>query len=229
MNIKAFTYEIFGDFEDVAFTENAPKKSLGEVAPEVKAEVAPEVIAPTFSQEEVEMAKNLAREEGIRQGYEEARIKFEEDKKANDAKATELLDKLNFQIAGLAKQNEQKKKNTTDEIAKIAFSIAKTVCGKMPNQYIEEEIRSIINQSLEKFDRGEKVKIWLNPKNAADLNDKFTHAELNSDEGLELGDFRIEWNNGFAERNMKKLWEEVEATISRHSSFDEEQFNEETK
>lgn len=226
MNIRAFTYEALGDFEAVGFVESAPRKSNKEVvAEEVKVEEIPEIVVPTFSQEELDLAKSLAREEGLRQGYDEAKAKFEEDKKASDTKTSELLDKLNFQIATLAKQSEQKKKTTTDEIAKIAFSIAKSVCSKVPNQYIEEEIHSIINQSLDKFDRGEKVKIWLNPKNAADLNDKFTHAELNSDEGLELGDFRIEWTNGFAERNMKKLWEEVEATIGRHSVFDEEKFN----
>lgn len=223
MNIRAFTYEALGGFEEVGFVESAPKKSAKDIVPEeVRIEEVPEIIVPTFSQEDIDLAKSLALEEGIRQGYDEAKARFEADKKEAEIKTSELLEKLNFQIAALAKNSEQNKKNTTDEIAKIAFAIAKSVCSKVPNQYIEEEIHSIINQSLDKFDRGEKVKIWLNPKNAADLNDKFTHAELNSDESLELGDFRIEWSNGFAQRSIKKLWEEVETVINRHSSFDEE-------
>ncbi len=224
MNIRAFTYEHFESFTDADFGESLHEMreavATGKIIPpEMKPEIPPETQPePSFTQQELEIAKSLAREEGIREGLEQAKKKYEEEKLANDNKTNEVLDKLNLLIASMIDSVEQRKQKTTEQIARISFAIAKSVCGRLPEDVVQAEIQSVIDESLKKFDRKEPIKIWLNPKNVADLNDKFTQAEVNGDEVLEPGDFRIEWNNGFAHRSLKKLWNEVEATISRHST-----------
>ena len=82
MNIKQFTYEIFDTMASAGSfvadsIKSKTKQDTTEPLPEVQQELAPPP-APTFSAEEVELAKNLAREEGVSQGYDNAKAQFEQ-------------------------------------------------------------------------------------------------------------------------------------------------------
>ena len=95
-----------------------------------------------------------------------------------------------------------------------------------PDQAIEAGISAIIKESIGKLGTADKINIYLNPKNSNALNGKFTGATVSVDEKLELGDFRLEWHNGFAERDVKNLWETVGEICSRHSFLEENNLTE---
>ncbi len=228
MAIKTFTYQ---GFEEL-FVEAA---NLNEAAAKIEAVGAVTELRhqPIFTAEEMEMAKTLAKVDGIKEGYEQAKKDFEEEKlKSADtdkARTLELIEKINFEISVLNFRGQTAKQKFMEKIGQLALGIAKKVCGSISDQVIEKEISAIINESVGKLDTIKGVKIYLNQQNALNLNDKFTQGTVNVDENMQLGEFRIEWQNGFAERDVKKLWKTIEEICGRHSSLEENETKQEIK
>ena len=231
MNVSNFTYESFEGsgnhdpvfFEDLNALGKKPETKKSEKVQEVIE--APKPVAMTFTQEELDLAKALAKEEGRREGAEEAANKHQQDKARLEAeeqqKVSGLLEKINFELFELMRITKQSEEGFKNELSHVAFAIAKKVCSKVAAEYLEQEIRSMVSEVLAGFNSDEKLKIYLNPKNAAHLNDKFTHTELNIDESMEEGDFRVEWKSGFAERSTRKILVEIEKICSLHSKIEE--------
>ncbi len=224
MNIKQFTYEIFdgvantaniaGSYIAESFKSKSRQDATGTQTEEVIEQAPP--AAPTFSAEELEVAKGLAREEGITQGYEQAKKQFEEKQVEKETKISELLAGLGAEISRIGAEIESRKEVLTRDLADLAVSLARQICNNLPEETIKSQMESLIKESLATLDDGQKVKITLSPNNAQELNGKFTGAELKTDESLANGDFRIEWQNGYLERDTKKLWSNMEGILSKH-------------
>lgn len=220
MNVRSFTYQGFeSGSHDVA--ANTQKLELKPIVQEQ------EVIAPRpmFTTEDMELAKTLAREEGIREGAEAAKKQFEQEKLTADAQskaaAEQAITGINLQLQALLAESQANKQKFSDRMGQLALSIAQKVCGDVSAKIVEEQIANIIKESLEKIDSKDEVKIFVNNENVQHLNDKFTGAAVNGDQKMQAGDFRIEWKNGFAERDIKKLWKSIGEICSRHSSLEE--------
>ena len=223
MNIRQFTYEIFDGVANTAniagsyITESfkSKKQEATNIQPEQALEQAPPQ-APTFSAEELEVARNLAREEGISQGYDQAKKQFEERQAAADTRLGELVNNLGAEIQRISGEVETRKNLLSRDFADLALSLAKQICENLPEATLTVQLESLIKESLATLDEGQKIKITVNPKNAAELNGKFTGVELKTAEELAPGDFRIEWQNGYLERDTKKLWGNMEQILSKH-------------
>ena len=217
MNVRSYNYEGF-DFAAKAIESfDAPKAAHIPIqAP------APR---PMFTTEDVELAKSLAREEGIREGQEHAKKQYEEEKNSSEAQialtSAQALEKINAKLAELSEESESSRARFSERVGQLALAIAQKVCGDVSTEIIEKQISVIINESVARLDGADKIKIHLNAKNAAHLNNKFTIGEVVEDEKMQLGDFRIEWQNGFAQRDVKKLWQSISEICSRQSSLEE--------
>ena len=227
MNIRQFTYEIFDGVASKANIAGSyiadsmlskTKQEATNIQPEL-VEQAPPV--PTFSAEELELAKVLAKEEGINAGYEQAKKQFEEQRAEKETKLAEVINGLASEISRINTEMETRRDLLTREMADLALSLARQICDNLPVDTLSTQLESLIKESLATLEGGQKIKITLNPRNAAELNNKFTGAELKTEEGMALGDFRIEWQNGYLERDTKKLWGNMESLLSKHFAKNE--------
>lgn len=218
MNIKQFTYEIFdgvasaGSF--LADSIKSKRQEANDIQPEIAAEAPPP--APTFSADEVEIAKNLAREEGIQQGYAQAKKQFEEQQAEKETKLASVVAALATEIERVNAKINERKSLFTSEFAEIGVSLAKQIVGNLPEETLKAQTEALIKESLSGFDDDQKIKITLSPKNAAELNGKFTGVELKASQEIADGDFRIEWQNGYLERDTEKLWNNMQNILSKH-------------
>lgn len=216
--IKPFLYEVLDGFAHAGGLIRSKEKSLAVPAEEIQEEVqelAPPP-APTFSLEELEVAKNLAREEGISKGYADAKTAFETQQQEQNTKIAELTNKLAEEITVIKAQIEQRQNLFNQDFAQISVSLAKAICSNLDEKLYLEQAESLIKQALSGVEEGQKIKITLNPKNAAELNDKFTGITLNASEDIALGDFRVEWQNGYLEHDSAKIWAEMEQILTKH-------------
>lgn len=223
MNVKTFTYQ--------GFDSELPTMQAFDAPSAVLAPVAAPAPRPMFTTEDMELAKTLAREEGAREAYEKAKKEFD-DKQASAEAAEQqiigqLLQNINIQMQVMIDEAKNSKQKFSDRLAQLALSIAEKVSGDVvADKTVEAGIAVIIKESIGKLDQDEKINIYLNAKNAAALNDKFTPHAVIVDENLQPGDFRVEWNNGYAERDVKKLWKSISEICSRHSSLEENETEE---
>jgi len=215
-NIKPFFYEVLDGFASAGgiISAKLPKEVVAEEK-EQEQELAPP-LAPTFSLEELEIAKNLAHEEGISKGYADAKAAFEREQEEKNTKLSELTAKLLEQVALMNEQIRQRQSLLSKEFADMAISAAKIVCNNIDESTYSGQLEGYIKQSLEQASDAGNIKIFLNPKNATELNDKFTGMAVNANEEIAIGDFRIEWQNGYSERDTSKIWEGLEQIMTKH-------------
>lgn len=221
MNIKQFTYEIFdslthGGSKAGSFVTDLKSKrqDANNIQPGTDEQAPPQ--AQTFSADEVELAKNLAREEGISQGYAQAKKQAEEQNAEKETKIASVVAALATEIERVNNKIDERKSLLTAEFSDIAVSLAKQICNNLPSDAMLTQTQSLIKEALDSLDDSQRIKITLSPKNAAELNGKFTGVELKPLAEIAEGDFRIEWQNGYLERDTQKLWDNMQAVLSKH-------------
>jgi len=223
MNVRSFTYEGFelgkAPIEVLEMPKHVP--------------IAAPAPRPMFTTEEIELAKTLAREEGTREGYEKAKAEFDEKQTGIEAvekaASEQLAQNISLQLTVLADESRTSKQKFSERMGQLALEIARKVSGDVEDSVVEAGISAIIKESVGKLDADDRINIYLSAKNSESLNDKFTGATVSVDEKMESGDFRIEWNNGYAERDVKKLWKAISEICSRHSSLEENEIQEVTE
>ena len=223
-SVKNFTYQGFDDFNV------APIVAVVIPQPEIAEFTAP-VSQPIFTVEDMELAKTLARDEGVQMGRKEAEKDFAAGVTAaeveEEVRIADLLEKINIQLMELNLKSAVSNEKLINETSEVAISIAKKVCGKITLGMLESDVGVLIEELKDKLGDNEIVNIFLHPENFAELNSKFTNASLNMDEKIAVGDFRVEWKNGFAEKNLVNLWKTIEEVCSRHSAVEENIINNE--
>jgi flagellar assembly protein FliH len=210
---------------DRSFDVEEPAKKAAEVAEEIEEE--PEVVIPTFSEEQVETSRKEGLEQGKSEALKEAAMTIENQiidlTKAIGAQLTELISSQSL---------------VNNEIFRDAIKISRAITKKsFPSinaehgvHEIEQLIRQILNQILEE----PRVKIQVHPSLTEQVSERLnelstdTHFEgrvhIMADEAIEQGDCRIDWSNGGAERNLENVMREVDVIINANLATLDEGF-----
>ena len=200
---------------DRSFDVEEPAKKAAEVAEEIEEE--PEVVIPTFSEEQVE----TSRKEGLEQGKSEA---LKEAAMAIENQIIDLTKAIGAQLTELISSQSLVNNEIFRDAIKISRAITKksfpSINAEHGVQEIEQLIRQILNQILEE----PRVKIQVHPSLAEQVSKRLneistdTHFEgrvhIIADEAIEQGDCRIDWSNGGAERNLDNVMREVDVIIN---------------
>ncbi len=212
---QKFMFDLdFDDPEAVARAERGP-----EPEPEEVEEAEPEIIVPTFSEEELAAAREDAHKEGFEAGRREAAEATEEKLLATVEKACEQMNAI---------YNDQFEANR--EIAKEMISVATAIARKMfPDLNARNalgEIERVVQETLSAITEEPRVQIMVPP----DLRESFLErltvmtnragfdgkVFVNPDASLNPGDCRIEWSNGAAVRDSEALWEMIDEIVERN-------------
>lgn len=203
---------------DVDFDEpEIPAAS--QMAEEVDFDVEPEPVvppAPTFSEEELAAARDEAYAIGHDDGMKEAVLADEH----RIADAVELLSK-GFRDLSTA----QDKFNETTARLAVALAVAMTrkMLPETARRHGTEEVAAVVAKVLPHILEQPRVFVRAAPELVEPLRSGLTEiADANgfegrlllvADEVMRVGDCRIEWADGGAERDMGRMWREIEQTI----------------
>ena len=202
---------------DRSFDLDDPTNKEIEVIEEIEEE--PEIIIPTFSEEEVESARNVSFENGRVEGFKEAK--------------TTIENQIASAIKVIGAQLDQLTSNqllANREIFRDAIKISRAITVKsFPSINKEngfQEIENLIHHVLAKILEEPRVKIQVHPILTKQLSERISQISENthfegrvnvlSNEAIKQGDCKIEWSNGGAERDINDILFEVDTIINNN-------------
>lgn len=198
---------------EVATPEEEPTETAVST-PEV-VETVPEpqaVVAPTYSEEEMNAAKTAAQKLGYEEGY---RAKTEEI----DNQTTGLLVELDKHIGDLLAQKEQLQKELERDFMELNLSVIKKLLPHISQEHAEEILTQFLNENFANFKTEAKLSFYFNPDiigkmqaqiaNLARINDFEGKIALHKDASLGVSDCRVEWENGGVQSGSDKLLEKI--------------------
>lgn len=208
-----------GRFQKFLFETSFDKEQTGKAKVAAAGEpVVAEPPAPTFSEEELAAARQAAFAEGRMAGLTEA----EAAQAARVAAAVELLPP---QLARIGEQIAAEADVRRRESLEAALTVVRKLFPQLARTHGLDEVHAVIEQSLERLRDEPRVVIRCADADLDALRERAEQARLRSgfegklvflaDERLESGDLRVEWADGGAERDHKRLWQEIDAIIAR--------------
>ncbi len=187
--------------------------------PEVEEEEEPEIIIPTFSEEEMAAARAEGVVEGIEQGRKEAAD-------ATEQKLLESIEQACEKIGEIYSAQAEANQEIGQEMISVSTAIAKKMFPDLNARNALGEVERVVQETLKAITEEPRVQIIVNPDLRELLNERLatmTHRAgfdgkvfVNGDPALILGDCRIEWSNGAAIRDSDELWEMIDEIIQRN-------------
>ncbi|MEO5338358.1 MAG: FliH/SctL family protein [Magnetospirillum sp. WYHS-4] len=214
--VRKFLFEQSFDGEPKVLNAPDPMDALPQPVETVIEEVEP---LPTFSEEEMQQARDQAfaagKEEGLREavGAAERRI----------ADALELMGvRMVHVMDGLAKANE----DATSSAVTVASGIVRKLLPNLSRRGAVEEVAAVVAEVMGRVLDEPRLLLRVDPEGHSALEARVLElargkgyegrVTVMGDPALVPGDCRIEWSNGGAERDMAALWQEVDAVIERN-------------
>ena len=199
-----------------AAEEDALAKEI-ETAPEE--EIIEEVIIPTFSEEEV----NKAREEGVARGRDEALKDLEG---SLQKKLAETMQELEQKLGTIEDEQAAQKEERSRSAASIAAVIVRKLFPSLNMEKAMDEISHMIEQSLEKtsgetkmvFSVASEIKDEVERKVAemVTLSGREVEFKVVGNTDIQLGDCTIEWSGGGLVRDQDQMWREIDEIVERN-------------
>ncbi len=180
------------------------------ISPVTRQEPATDIIAPCFSAEDLEAARQQAYAEGTRDGVESA--------------ARERTHTMRLLLENLVQQLQKSQSDITAHAEAIASELAQTLFsalyGSLPELcrvHGETEIRALVKRIMPGLARESRVDIRLHPDLVAAVEDEISRLPHDIPEKIELiadphfaaTDLRATWKTGHLQRSSAKIWQDL--------------------
>ena len=185
----------------------------------------PEGGIPTFSQADVD----AAREEGFAAGKEEG---IRAATTTTEHHITESLTVLMERLSELFRMQDEANTDTARNAITVAITIARKMFPDLASRNALGEVERVAETAMEKVLNDSPVVVRVNPElrdplaQRIDAHTAGTAAEgrvtVSGDADLPMGDCRIEWRDGGAERDTAAMWKGIDAIIERNMGCDAE-------
>ena len=184
--------------------------------------------APVFTEEDLALARQEAFQQGLLQGQQEGLTQAAASQQNAQNEAL-------TRIAELMRELQQNAKHQKLKAEEVAVATALAVIGKMLPTYSRKhgfgEVESLIRTCLQNLQEEPRIVIRVADSLLDSLQEKITAITANigfdgkvvllADDELAPSDIRIEWADGGAERDSRRLWQEINAIMSHvHSAAD---------
>ena len=166
-----------------------------------------------------------ARQEGFNEGK---RLGSSETLTGNEKILSDTLNAIGKNIIVI--QSEQKKFNQEISInaASLSLSVVRKFFPKLNEQTSLDEIHSVVTKVIDRLVGELEIIIKVNPSISNNLSDKLNSQfdetgdskvlSVIADESISVGDCKIHWPNGAAERDLNTLMTEIDDIIVQNSS-----------
>ena len=210
---ERFLFDLSFDDADLAHSEQEIEASGSQEAAgliDIEADI------PSFSEEQVDEARKLGFDEGLQAGLEKAKAE-------NETSLGETLTNIHSLLEILLKNQNIDSTNTYSDAVKIALAVTKKC---FPHQNIKHgfnEIEFMVREVLKETFDEPRVLIYINPKITEFMTDqiKAMTKEMNfdgqvvvlEDKEIMLGDCKVNWSNGGAERNVESTMNKIDQIV----------------
>jgi flagellar assembly protein FliH len=174
---------------------------------------------PTFSQADVD----AAREEGFAAGKEEG---IRAAANTTEHRITESLRLLIERLSELFRMQDEANTDTARNAITVAITIARKMFPDLASRNALGEVERVAKMAMEKVLNDSPVVVRVNPELRDPLAERIdghtagTAAEgritVSGDADLPVGDCRIEWRDGGAERDADAMWKDIDEIIERN-------------
>ncbi len=188
---------------------------------EAEVEVEEEEIAapPSFSEEEIALARAQGFAEGRMEGIAEMQSSI-------DTRLSDLMAEMIRQLAGLEAAQAQGLRSAEYRLLGLASTIAKKVVPPIARETAHTAVEDLIRECLPKLMDEPRVVIRVHVTAMDQLREKVDTLAAKSgfagdiillpeDEFAET-DCRVEWADGGAEHSSAKLWDNIDKTIEAY-------------
>ena len=212
---RKYMFDLDFDHPQVAQPAHKEEDDEDELTEEM---LADEPAPPMFSEEEVLLTREAAFEEGRQHGTEEAEA------------ATQRL--LATAMAAVSQQMDQvfrQQDEANDANARAAVRVAMSVLRKMLPAACErhafDEVTRVVEEVVGHVLDEPRIIVRVAPPLVDGVREQLDavvqgrgfegRVVVQADERLPLGDCRVEWTDGGAERDQARLMADIEATVER--------------
>ncbi len=198
--------------EDVAMDDAGAMEQ--EVAVEETASEPP----PTFTEEELSMARDMAFEEGRRHGYVEGA-------EAAGIHAVSALDALSKGFDFLAAQQAEANAQIQKDAVRLAMAVVRRALPAVAAKYAFDEVTHMVEGVVSHILDEPRIIIRVTESLVDPVRERMTEVAhshgfegrvvVQADPRVELGDVRVEWTEGGAERDVARLMAEIDEIVER--------------
>ena len=196
-------------------SESEPEKTFEEE----HVDNTPEIIEPSYSEEELKEAVKQAEEVAYSKGFQAASDDISE-------KHNLLLGDIKNQLMAIYAEIENKKSEIETSSLKFALGVIRKVLPTLERERAEAEVKSFLADNFANFAGQESLSFSFNPETVslvaesigrlAEQNDFEGKIAVHKDASLGVSDCRVEWKSGGVERSMTKTLDKIENLIGNN-------------
>jgi len=212
--LKKYMFDL--DFD--ALDKELPQMPEMELPAEGEAVLEEAPPPPTYSQFDLEEAQRIAFAQGHDAGVKEAA-------EVTERRNAEALVALAKGFTGLMAAQREAIESMRRETVLLAQTVLKKLHPEMARRYGVEGIGGVIHECLMQVEEAARLTVRVHPDliegvrveaarvaEEAEFDGKILFV---ADAKLALGDCRVEWGNGGADRDQALLWSEIDAIVAR--------------
>ncbi|MGN1079081.1 MAG: hypothetical protein ACI4TE_02795 [Alphaproteobacteria bacterium] len=185
-------------------------------------------VEPVFTQNEMDAAKNQAREEGRLQGIEEGReAAWQEAMVSIEKQNSDTLNAIDASLKELLARSQNDSQTAFTTAVGFAMAVCRKAVPALSEKNAVGEIRGLLEKNFHFLKDEPKISLRLNPFLAdkikpvlADLVKKESYAgkiAVIRDDSLPAGDCHVEWKNGGLQRNAQDVLNQTEELVKLYA------------
>ena len=173
--------------------------------------------APTFSEDEL----NQAREDSFKLGIEDATTKIRNE---HEERFAQCLENVTQHLSTVLQAETRRELEKSIDTTRLTLSIVKKLMPHFSNRYSEDEIISLVKQSLHDRPEEPKIALVVHDTMLESLKEKIDHIAqtqafqgqvvIIADDTIAQTDCRIEWADGGIEKEFKSLFASIETAFN---------------
>lgn len=182
-----------------------------------------EEIIPTFSEEEVAAARQEGFADGKAEGIAETLASIEKN-------TEETLNNIAERVAPLFALQEQANQEISNDATALSLAVVRKFFPTLNEDSALNEVTSVVESLLGRLINEPNIQIKCNPAISDALTGRIDHLTKGNaligkitviaEEEIPLGDCKIEWSSGTAERNLATLISEIDGIIAQNATVE---------
>ncbi|MEE2760580.1 MAG: FliH/SctL family protein, partial [Pseudomonadota bacterium] len=207
------------DFDDLEILKEINEQEQEKEEDHSRQDAEPEEDIITFTEEEMNSQRQLAREEGRNQGVTETLEGIENT-------IAHLFDKIEKTLSGLHAIQIEENARTHKEAISVASAMVEKLFSNLDKEHGFEEVVKLTEDTLEGLLREPSVIIHVDAAYAGIMDERLTEylsrrdfegkVSVSGDAHMAAGDCRIEWATGSTERSSRVTLEAVKEVVEHN-------------